>query len=102
MPALFFAEYAPARYQYRLSRVSIPIHGYFGVLSCSRSFALPSALQARDDGPFAALGVLHTWNGPVSNDVRTLQFRQHIGATDALRTGSYSKTLTFTLSTTTP
>ena len=28
--------------------------------------------------------------------------RDSIGATDALRTGSYSKTLTFTLSTTTP
>jgi hypothetical protein len=29
-------------------------------------------------------------------------FSQHIGATDALRTGTYSRTLTFTLSTTTP
>ena len=29
-------------------------------------------------------------------------FKQHIGASDALRTGAYSKTLTFTLSTTTP
>jgi hypothetical protein len=28
--------------------------------------------------------------------------RQTIGSTDALRTGVYSKTLTFTLSTTTP
>ena len=32
----------------------------------------------------------------------TIAFKQHIGATDALRTGTYSKTLTFTLSTTTP
>jgi hypothetical protein len=32
----------------------------------------------------------------------SLGFRQLIGANDALRTGSYSKTLTFTLSTTTP
>jgi hypothetical protein len=32
----------------------------------------------------------------------TLSFEQAIGAKDALRTGSYSKTLTFTLSTTTP
>ena len=31
-----------------------------------------------------------------------ITFRQHIGATDALRTGSYARTLTFTLSTTTP
>ena len=29
-------------------------------------------------------------------------FKQAIGANDALRTGTYSKTLTFTLSTTTP
>ena len=32
----------------------------------------------------------------------TLGFRQHIDANDALRTGTYAKTLTFTLSTTTP
>ena len=32
----------------------------------------------------------------------TLTFKQSIGVTDALRTGSYAKTLTFTLSTTTP
>ena len=32
----------------------------------------------------------------------TVPFTQAIGATDALRTGTYSKTLTFTLSTTTP
>jgi len=32
----------------------------------------------------------------------TLDFRQHVGVTDALRAGSYSKTLTFTLSTSTP
>ena len=38
----------------------------------------------------------------MSNDPVTIAFKQHIGATDALRTGAYSKTLTFTLSTTTP
>ena len=32
----------------------------------------------------------------------TLDYRQAIGANDALRSGAYSKTLTFTLSTTTP
>ena len=45
---------------------------------------------------------LLTWGGPVSNDTVTVAFEQAIGANDALRTGSYSKTLTFTLSTTTP
>ena len=38
----------------------------------------------------------------MSNDPVTISFKQHIGATDALRTGTYSKTLTFTLSTTNP
>ncbi|MDA0162108.1 amidase [Solirubrobacter ginsenosidimutans] len=42
------------------------------------------------------------WTGPVSNDAVTVTFGQHIGATDPLRTGAYSKTLTYTLSTTTP
>ena len=38
----------------------------------------------------------------MSNDAVTIAFKQHIGATEPLRTGSYAKTLTFTLSTTTP
>jgi hypothetical protein len=45
---------------------------------------------------------LLTYGGPVSNDAVTVSFQQAIGAADALRTGTYSKTLTFTLSTTTP
>jgi hypothetical protein len=43
-----------------------------------------------------------TWAAPVSNDPVTITFNQHIAAGDALRTGSYSQTLTFTLSTTMP
>ena len=42
------------------------------------------------------------WTAPVSNDPVAIAFRQHIGASEPLRTGSYSKTLTFTLSTTSP
>ena len=42
------------------------------------------------------------WTGPVSNDKVDLKFKQLIKANDPLRTGTYSKTLTFTLSTTTP
>ena len=45
---------------------------------------------------------LLTYSGPASNDPLTLTFTQAIGATDALRTGAYAKTLTYTLSTTTP
>ena len=43
-----------------------------------------------------------TWTAPVSNDPVAITFRQQIFANDPLRTGSYAKTLTFTLSTTTP
>ena len=53
-------------------------------------------------GGSAAPTPLLSYTGPISNDAVTVSFLQHIGATDALRTGTYSKTLTFTLSTTTP
>ncbi len=42
------------------------------------------------------------WSAPASNDAFTIAFRQVIGAGDALRTGTYSAAVTFTLSTTTP
>jgi len=45
---------------------------------------------------------LRTYAGPVSNDRVDVAFRQHIDSTDPLRTGTYDKTLTFTLSTTNP
>ncbi len=43
-----------------------------------------------------------SWSAPVSHDPVTIGFHQPIAATDPLRTGSYSATVTFTLSTTTP
>jgi predicted acyl esterase len=76
------------------------------------TFSLPQALQATASsaGGTAAAGgavsgsplTLENWAMPVSNDASTVVLKQSIGANDALRTGSYSKTLTFTLSTTTP
>ena len=45
---------------------------------------------------------LLTWSGPVSNDAVSLEFSQLVNANDPLRTGTYAKALTFTLSTTTP
>jgi hypothetical protein len=38
-----------------------------------------------------------TWGAPVSKDPVTITFRQHIAATQPLRTGAYSRTLDFTL-----
>jgi photosystem II stability/assembly factor-like uncharacterized protein len=76
------------------------------------AFSLPSAVQAKAQSPAGAGGAfgpvsgspssLLTYTGPVSNDPVAISFQQHVASTDALRTGSYSKTLTFTLSTTSP
>jgi hypothetical protein len=43
-----------------------------------------------------------SWSQPVSHATSALTFTQKIGANDALRSGTYSRTLTFTLSTTNP
>ena len=73
------------------------------------TFSLPQPVQAAATSPagtgraLAAVGgsaaptSLLTYGGPISNDPVTLNFRQRINANDALRTGAYSKTLTFTL-----
>jgi glucose/arabinose dehydrogenase len=45
---------------------------------------------------------LLSWAAPISNDAISLQFQQPIAANEPLKAGAYSKTLTFTLSTTTP
>jgi sugar phosphate isomerase/epimerase len=78
------------------------------------STALPSALNIRaqnasTSAAFAPLSVtageplaLLSYAGPVSNDAVTIGFRQSIAATDALLAGTYSKTLTFELASTTP
>jgi sugar phosphate isomerase/epimerase len=79
------------------------------------AFALPSPLNVRaiNSGnptqayvPLAeatnAPTNLLSYTGPVNTDLVTIGFRQAIGAGDVLRSGTYSKTLTFTLSTTQP
>ena len=72
------------------------------------TFSLPQTVQANAGGAFAPVGgsasptLLKSWIGPISNDAVTINFRQTIGANEPLRTGAYSKTLTFTLSTTNP
>ena len=42
------------------------------------------------------------WTAPTSNEAVGITYRQLIKANDPLRTGTYSRTVTFTLSTTTP
>jgi hypothetical protein len=63
------------------------------------------ASQSAPAGPIggsAQPSLLLTYTTPVGSDAATLTFKQAISGTEALRTGGYSKTLTFTLSTTAP
>lgn len=68
--------------------------------------ALAQPLQARTgSAAFAALSApvtLLSLTDPVSGRAVPVEFKQSIGELDPLRTGRYSKTLTFTLSSTTP
>ena len=77
------------------------------------STAANAALSVSDPGhltngafslaePLSVTTTPFSWNAPVSNATVAIGFSQHIGANEALRTGTYSKTLTFTLSTTNP
>ena len=68
------------------------------------TFALAQQLQVKNQaGAFQTLPAgVRFWGGPVAGESVPLEFKQSIGAGEPLRTGSYSKTLTFTLSTTTP
>jgi len=82
----------------------------------NQAFSLPQALQiraanvAQPNPAYVALSEtagtavdLLSYSTPTAGaDPVTIGFRQAIGATDTLRAGTYSKQLTFTLSTTTP
>jgi aminopeptidase N len=62
-----------------------------------------SRIGAADFAPISGSPLtLKSYTGPVSNDPLTIDLRQSIGSAEPLRTGTYSKTLTFTLSTTSP
>ena len=76
------------------------------------SFTLAQPLRAKATSgagarrAFAPLGgtptPLLSYAAPVANDSVGIDFSQSIGAAEPLRTGSYGKTLTLTLSTTNP
>ena len=78
------------------------------VTSTAGSAALAASTETLANGSFTlAEPVVVTpaksvWDGPVSNDTFAVEFEQSIGASEALRTGSYSAEVTFTLSTTAP
>jgi amidase len=80
-----------------------------GVISTAGDATLTVSDPGRlANGPFSLAEPLQvamspaSWTGPVSNASVAIAFKQRIKRTDPLRTGSYTKTLTFTLSTTTP
>ena len=73
----------------------------------THALALPLQVRAGTSA-FAPVGgsasptALLSFGDPVSGTMVPVEFKQPISATDGLRTGQYGKTLTFTLSTTTP
>jgi plastocyanin len=60
--------------------------------------ATPATAFAHVETPLTLL----TWPGPVGSDSVLVTFKQSIAVTDPLRSGTYAKTLMFTLSTTNP
>jgi PKD repeat protein len=70
------------------------------------TYALPQALQVKSGAaafaPMTAPTLLRSYPGPVGKDVVAVDFKQSIAETDGLRSGTYGKTLVFTLATTTP
>ena len=81
------------------------VNGTFALAQPVQATATSAAGTAAAGGAVggsAAPTSLLTYAGPTSNDAVTINFKQSIGANEPLRTGAYSKTLTFTLSTTTP
>jgi hypothetical protein len=68
------------------------------------TYALAREVQVKNHtGAFQTMPAgLRFWGGPTASETVPVELKQTVGANDPLRTGTYSKTLTFTLSTTTP
>jgi len=81
------------------------VNGAFALASPVTATATSAGGTAGADGAVGGSDAptsLLSYGGPVANDAVTITFKQAIAADEPLRTGSYSKTLTFTLSTTAP
>jgi uncharacterized protein (TIGR03118 family) len=79
------------------------VNGAFALAQPVSATATSAAGTAAAGGAVGtAPTTLLTYTGPTSNDAVAIAFKQSIGASEPLRTGAYSKTLTFTLSTTAP
>jgi sugar phosphate isomerase/epimerase len=92
------------------SSTNSPGHLVNGAFALSQPLQIRGVNAANPNPAYTALSetagastTLLTYSGPTAGaDTATVGFRQAIGANEVLRAGSYSKTLTFTLSTTTP
>jgi hypothetical protein len=82
------------------------VHGAFTLLSPLNVRATNGANPATAFAPLSSVAAtpltLLTWGSPTTSDPVSLQFKQAIGANEGLRTGTYNKTVTFTVSATTP
>jgi hypothetical protein len=74
------------------------VNGAFTLASPVKARVAAAAFEPVSGAPLG----LKSYGGPVSNDAVTIDLQQSIGSSDPLRTGTYSKTLVFTLSTTSP
>jgi hypothetical protein len=81
------------------------VNGTFVLAQPLQATATDPANTVPSYSPLPATGAplaLLAYAAPVSNDPVTVGFKQSIGAGDPLRTGTYSKTITLVLSTTSP
>ncbi|HET6546965.1 MAG TPA: TIGR03118 family protein [Solirubrobacter sp.] len=81
------------------------VNGAFALtepLRVSAASAGGTSAPAAPVGGAGAPTTVLTYDGPISNDAVTVDFTQTVLEDEPLRTGTYAKTLTFTLSTTSP
>lgn len=74
------------------------VNGAFSLASPVKAKVGSAAFEAVSGSPLA----LKSYSNPISNDNVTIDFQQSIASDEPLRTGTYAKTLVFTLSTTNP
>ncbi len=86
-----------------------PTNGTNGRLMHAGGSIIPRDMDVLNSaGSFSAIGnpsspdTIATWATPVANAAQTITMRQVIQTNDVLVSGEYAKTLTFSLSTTTP
>jgi hypothetical protein len=78
------------------------VNGTHAMAQALQVKATNAANPATSFAPVETPATLLSWPGPVANDSVLVSFKQPIAVTDPLRSGTYAKTLMFTLTTTSP